>query len=292
MQLVFHTGAHFTEEDRLMKCLLRNKEMFRSHGVAVPGPGSYRKLMRQTLEAMSQHDAAPNARAVLLDAILDDENADRMLLSNAHFFGTAQIAVRNGRLYPKAAERMNHLASIFHGDEIELFMAVRNPATFLPACFKRSQHETFATFMGGADPRSVQWSDTFLRLRSAVPEVPLTVWCNEDLPLLWGQIVREIGGLQHGDPITGAFDLLRNIMSRQGMARFAAYIERRPNLSEGQTRRIVGAFLNKYALDEKIDEEIDLPGWTTNLVNEMTELYDDDVAAIGRIPGVRLIMPD
>ena len=39
MQVILHTGAHYTDEDRLMKCLLRNKGDFAKRGIAVPGPG-------------------------------------------------------------------------------------------------------------------------------------------------------------------------------------------------------------------------------------------------------------
>lgn len=289
MQLVFHTGAHFTEEERLMKCLLRNKERFRERGVAVPGPGKYRKLLRETISAMPQTAIAANAREVLLDAILDDENADRVLLSNAHFFGAPRAAMRKGLLYPNGPERMTHLAQIFPDDDLELFMAIRNPATFLPVCFEKSPREDVAHFMDGVDPRAVRWSDTLLRIREAAPEVPITVWCNEDAPLLWSQVIREIGGLEHGDTVIGGFDLFGDIMSKEGMARFVAYLKSKPAITEIQIRRVMVAFLDKFALDEKIEEEIDITGWTSELIEEMTEIYEDDVLAIERIPGVQVI---
>lgn len=291
MQLVFHTGAHFTEEERLMKCLLRNKERFRERGVSVPGPGKYRKLLRETMGPMVQSAVAADAREVLLDAILDDENADRVLLSNAHFFGAPRAAVRKGLLYPNAAQRMAHLVEIFGNDDLELFMAVRNPATFLPICFKKSPREDMPDFMGGVDPRAVRWSDTFRRIREAAPEVPITVWCNEDAPLLWSQIIREIGGLEHGEMVIGGFDLFGDIMSKEGMARFVAYLKSKSTMTEIQIRRVMVAFLEKFAIEEKVEEEIDMPGWTEELVHELTEIYDEDVFAIERIPGVQLISP-
>jgi hypothetical protein len=87
MQLVIHTGAHFTEEERLMKCLLRSKSAFSKQGIAVPEPGKYRRLLKQTLGALKSAQAAEGARDVLLDAIMDKKDADRLVLNNAHFFG-------------------------------------------------------------------------------------------------------------------------------------------------------------------------------------------------------------
>lgn len=291
MQLVFHTGAHFTEEDRLLKCLLRNKDTFRERGVAVPGPGKYRKLFRDILSNLGEAEVAPDARDVLLDAILDGEKADRVLMSHAHMFAWPRAAIRRGVIYPHAAERMARLATLFHGDDIELFMAIRNPATFLPACFEKNPREDLTDFMGGVDPRALRWSDTFLRIREAAPEIPVTVWCNEDAPLLWSQIIRDIGGLEHGEHVVGGFDLFGEIMSAEGMSRFASYLESKPKMSEIQIRRVMAAFLEKFALDEAIEEELDMSGWTEELVAEMTEIYDEDVSAIGRIPGVEMITP-
>lgn len=291
MQLVFHTGAHFTEEERVMKCLLRNQERFREKGVAVPGPGKYRKLLRQTIVAMSETKAANDAREVLLEAILDDDAVERVLMSNANFFGAPRAAVRKGLIYPNSPERVANLATIFHSDDLELFMAIRNPATFIPACFGKSTQEDTVDFMEGVDPRVVRWSDTLARIREAAPTVPITVWCNEDAPFLWSQMIREMGGLEHGDPVVGGFDLFGDIMSKEGMARFAKYLKSKPELTEIQVRRVMVAFLDKFAVDEMIEEEIDMPGWTAELIEELTELYDEDLLTIERIPGVTLITP-
>ena len=291
MQIIFHTGAHFTDDDRLMKCLLRNKDAFAKRGIAVPGPGKYRQLLRSTLQALRSAPPNPDARDVLLDAILDDEAADRVLLYNAHFFGIAAAAVRGGELYPAAAERMANLRKLFPGDQLEMFMAIRNPATFLPAILERNPDMTVAELMSGADPRELLWSDMLSAVRAAAPDVPITVWCNEDTPLIWAQVIRELAGLEHGEKITGGFDLLQTIMSREGMKRFRAYLHQHPDMTEMQKRRVIAAFLDKFALEDELEEELDLPGWTDTLVDEMTEIYDEDVFTIERIPGVQVISP-
>ncbi|MGB7241161.1 MAG: hypothetical protein WBC93_03630 [Sulfitobacter sp.] len=291
MQLVLHTGAHFTEEDRLIKCLLRNKGDFAARGVSVPGPGKYRRLLSETLMAMREAPAAPGARDVLMDAILDDEPADRLILSNAHFFAPARGVVNRGMFYARAEEKMAHMVRLFPHDQIELFMAIRNPASFLPACFQKMESESAIDFLDGSDPRVLRWSELLIRLRKALPEVQITVWCNEDAPLIWGQIIREMAALEHGQKITGAFDLLRDIMTREGMLRFRAYLKKHPKMSELQRRQVVSAFLDKFALDEAVEEELDMPGWTDSLVDELTEIYDEDAIEIGRIPGVQVISP-
>ncbi|WP_366523285.1 hypothetical protein [uncultured Roseobacter sp.] len=274
-----------------MKCLLRNKEAFKARGVAVPGPGKYRRLLRETMNAMASSDASENAREVLLDAILDDENADRVLLSNAHFFGAPRAAVRRGMLYPNAPERMVYMSEIFGEDQIELFMALRNPASFLPAAFAKSPRDGLGSFMGGVDPLAVRWSDTLLRIREAAPEVSITVWCNEDAPLIWSGIIRDMAGLEQGEDVIGGFDLLTEIMVPEGMVRFRHYLETHADMTETQKQHVAVAFLDKFAREDAIEEELDMPGWTDELVSELTEIYDEDVLDIARISGVKLLSP-
>ncbi|MCA0869952.1 hypothetical protein LCL97_03875 [Seohaeicola saemankumensis] len=291
MQVIVHTGAHATDEDRLLRCLLRNKETLSAQGVAVPGPSNYRFLLKSTFQAMEEATPAPDARDVLIDAILDDEVADRVILSNEHFFGSQRFALGETGLYPDGPQRITHLRQLFEFDQVEMFMAIRNPATFLPAVLQKAAPKRKTEILSAIDPLALRWSDTLLRIREAAPDVPLTVWCNEDLPLIWGQLIRELAGLEPSVKMAGTFDLLSEIMSKEGMQRFRVYLHENPTLTEMQRRRVIAAFLDKFAIDDELEEELDLPGWTEDLVDEMTEIYDEDVFRIQRIPGVQMISP-
>jgi len=291
MKLVLHAGVHFTEEDRLLKCLLRNANDFSANGILVPGQSKYRGIMRDTLNAMASAPPSDMARDVLLDAILDDNDVERVILSDANFFRSPKTAVQAGMLYPAAPIRMMRLAQIFREEEIEIFFGMRNPAAFLPLLYHRAEKTDSASFFGGNDPRNVLWSDMITLLRQTVPEVPITVWCNEDTPLIWGHIIRQMAGLPDDQKIMGGFDLLNSIMNPEGMKRFRAYLSDHPEMSEAQKRRAIAAFLDKYALKGEVEEEVDMPNWTEDLIDEMSEIYDEDVAAIGEMDGVRVLMP-
>ena len=291
MQLILQTGVHHTEHERLIKSVLRNREMLTQRGVAVPGPGSYRGLVRETLNAMHRTPASADAREVLMDAMLDDDTAERLILSDPNFFRSQATAFQEGYLYPAAPRRMARMRELFAQDELEVFVALRNPATLLPALYRDADDKSDAGFWGGMSPENVRWSETIADIRAAVPDVPLTIWCAEDMPLIWAEILREICGLDGHVHVEGAFDLLFSIMSEEGQKRFTAYVGDRPELSEIQLRRVIVAFLDKFALPEEIEEELDMPGWTDDLVAELTAIYDEDVLAIGRMPGVSLITP-
>lgn len=291
MQLVLHAGAHFTEEDRLLRCLLRNTEDFSRRGVAVPGPGKYRTLLKDTMAALQEAPPSPEARDILFDMILDDEAADRVILSHMFLFGAPRSCVRKGMIYEAAPERVAQLAALFAHDEVELFLALRNPATFLPALFEHAPQGDMDTFLRGADPFAIKWSDTLSAIRAAAPTVTITAWCFEDMPLIWAQIIRDMAGLEHGEKIVGGFDLLSQIMTDEGMQRFRAYLKSHPTMTEMQKRRVISAFLDKFAIEDAIEEELNAPGWSEADIHAMTEIYEEDMHIVARIPGVTVIAP-
>jgi len=240
---------------------------------------------------MHKSPPGPQAREVLLDAILDDSNAERLVLSDANFFRTPATAMAQGQLYPAAPRRMMRMTQLFPNDTIEVFMAIRNPASLVPILHKLSANAAPADFWGAKSPLDIKWSQTIGAMRLAAPNLPITVWCNEDAPLIWGQIIRLIAGLPDDMQITGSFDLLSSIMSKEGMQRFRDYLAAHPDITEPQRRRVTIAFLDKFALADKIEEELDMPGWDDALVAQMTERYDQDVAVIQQMEGVRVLMP-
>ena len=149
----------------------------------------------------------------------------------------------------------------------------------------------FAQFLGQTDPRLLRWGEMVARLRHAVPDVSITLWCNEDTPLIWGQIVREIAGMDHNQMIVGCMDLLAEIMAPDGYRRFRTYLKEHLEMTEIQRRRVIAAFLDKYALPDQIEDSVDVPGWTPALIAELTEIYDEDVFQLSAIQGVQMITP-
>lgn len=291
MQIALHVGAHFTDNDKILKCLAQNRDAFGPLGIAVPKPNRYRRQLRDLLHDVRSKPIGPDTRDQLLTQILSEDRPDRMILSNQHFFGVSKMAAARGKFYYAAERRLSHLAQVFYQDEIEVFMAVCNPATFLPALFQESPDQNYETFMDGHAPQSFSWTELVLRIREELPRLKLTVWCNEDTPLIWDQLIREMAGVEPTQPIEGNHDLLREIMSPEGMARFETYLDSHRGLNDVQKRRVIAAFLDKFVLEEELEEELDLPGWNEDLVDVVSEHYEEDVFEISRVPGVNFISP-
>jgi hypothetical protein len=291
MEIVYHIGANCTDEDRLLKSLLRNIGVLSSDGVKVPGPSNYRRLIRETIQGLDGAPPSPQTRSILLDAILDDEPTERLVLSNSNFICIPNRIFDKGAFYALIEPKLRGLLQLFPGDDIELCLALRNPATFIPEALSKSKFDDLGTFMRGMQPTEVRWSDVIKRIQHVAPQCRLTVWCNEDTPLIWGRLMREIAGIPDTVPLMGTYDLLATIMDPEGLQRMKGYINNNPPPTPQHELKIIYAFLNKYAMDDAMDEDIDLPEFTHDLVAQLSDDYDDDVDYIETLPGVNFIKP-
>ena len=75
------------------------------------------------------------------------------------------------------------------------------------------------------------------------------------------------------------------------MHRLEEFLESRSVTDQIRRRRAVSAFLAAHAIDDAIEAEIDLPGWTEDTIDALTSIYDEDIARIGTMPGVTFISP-
>lgn len=291
MQIVLHAGAHFTDEGKLLGSLAQNQELLAQHGIALPPPSTYRRQIRDTLGQMSNEAMATDYKGAIMSGMIGTTQPDRMILSNDNFFGVPRRAIRHNCLFPGAGDRLRGVSALLYGEEMEIFMAIRNPATFVPALVAASPNHTIEEVTDNCDPLALRWSELILRIRDAVPDMPVTVWCNEDTPIIWEEIMRDMTGFDPVTEVAGGTDLLRTIMSPEGMARLEAFLADHPGTTEIQKRRIYAAFLDKFGIEDEIEEELDLPGWTTAMVDQMTQSYDEDVYRIERIPGVTVLTP-
>ena len=293
MQVAIHLGAHCTDEDRLLKAVLANKNVLAQEGISIPGPGRYRDMLQEAARNQKGKPASPELQEKIREEILHDAGAARVVLSDENFMCVHARIFENALLYDKSSYKTRWLRQLFPNDEVEFHIGIRNPASFIPNAFHHpdQRHDSFVDFITCTDVTDVRWSDVILTIRENNPDCPLTVWCNEDTPVIWPEILRKLSG--HG-PLTQLnddFGILQTIMTPAGLDRMNRYLAKHPPETEQQQRRIFAAFLEKYAIEDEVEEELDAPGWTQDLVAELTDIYDNDLSEIERLSGVTFISP-
>lgn len=287
MQIAIHLGAHCTDEDLILRTLSDNGPLLTQHSVAVPPGGKARPAIRKALQGGG--NLVPGMGNPLMQELLDETPADRIVLSYEGFLGVYAKVLSGPSIYAEAAKRARMLRDVFPGHEVEFFLAIRNPATFVPALFEASSAADFAGFVAGHDLAQITWSEPVTQIRAACPGVPLTLWCNEDLPLIWPEVLRRVAGIDVD--MTGENAILAQVMTREGFRRFEGYLQDNPVPNQTIWRKVVTAFLKKYADEAAVAPEIDLPGWSEEMIAGLSDLYEKDVIRLKAMDDVTFIAP-
>lgn len=291
MQVVFHLGAPCTDGDLLITSLSKNRKTLARKGIVAPPPHRYRTVIRDTSRALKGHPAAEDVQDALLDSILDEPEVDRLILSDPRFVCINRLVVQGAQIWPMIDRQTTQLRALFPDADVAFFIGMRDPATLIPALFRASRFSDFEEFTQRMQPHALRWSEALRRLRIAQPDCPVYVWCNEDTPIIWGEVLRTMAGIGFETPLDGLDDLVETIMEPAGFRRLQTYLRENPPASDMQRRRIVGAFLDRYAKADEIEEVLDLPGWSEDLITQMSQSYEDDMEVIAQIPGVTLLEP-
>ena len=159
MEIVLHIGVHCTDDDALLRSLVKNNDALVQQGVIIPEPARYRKLLRETTQAMSQGQIGTDSREVVLQKILGDQPCKRLILSNSNFICVPNRIFERGVLYGLADRKLAAIGNLFPNDDIKIMIGLRDPGSFIPAAFGRSTGRAFDSFLEGIQPDDLIWSD-------------------------------------------------------------------------------------------------------------------------------------
>jgi len=288
MQIAFHIGANCTDEDRLLKSILRNASTLLQQGIAVPGPGKYRALLRESIQGLDGALPSDDAREILLDAIVEEDDIQRIILSNDNFIAIPKRIFDHGVFYPQTEGKVRGMCRLFSDDELSFYFSMRNPVSYLQDIAQRAEAETLRDYLGLFHPLELKWSDVIKRIKRAAPDAPLFVWCTEDMPLIWEDLIRLQSGIATDTPLKGQFDVLSRIITPEGIAVLNA-----ANIPDDRIARheFIADLLDAHALPDMIEEQINLPELSPELITAMSQSYEDDLALIDDMEGVELILP-
>ena len=288
MEILFHLGAHCTDNGLLIRSILRNRAKLAAEGISVPGPSRYRELLGDVSTTLRGAPADADTEAMILEAICDDDTAARVVLSSDNFLCRPDVVLALDGLYPKA-QKSAWLRQCLPSHKAEFAIAVRNPATFIPEVLETVGNGYDA--LEGVALGDLLWSEAIADISVANPDARIIAWCQEDTPFIWSEIMREVTGHDPFTELEGEFDMLDTIISSEGMTRLIEFLDARQVTGQSKRRRAVSAFLDVHAIDAAVETEIDIPGWTSETIEMLSEQYEDDVARISRMSGVTFISP-
>lgn len=291
MKLAFHIGVHGTDDGRLLNCLLNNSDLLLEKGREIVPSERHNEFLGQTLMQLQGGTATDEMEALLLDSLLVTDKPSRAVLSGSSLLGAVGRIVGANGFYWQIGTRAASLVNLFPNHDVEIFAAVRNPATLLSDMLPHFSGGGYAEFMRGLRPEDIRWNQPARQLVQAVQGRRVVLWCHEDAPLLWPEILRLIVDLDAETPLKGSMQYMEELLDAESVKALRETLGAQDHLSIASRRSICARFLHKHASPDALEQEIDLPDWTQDLVDRMTEDYYRDIAEITALPGVEFIMP-
>lgn len=291
MQLVFHMGVHGTDGDRMLKTLLNNRNWLLKNGTEIVTPNRHRGIIDEALAALNGGTANEEMEGIMLDAMLESDAPTRVVMSTPTFMGAPGRACGHRGLYPQMAARAAALMRLFPSAEIELYLAIRNPATLLTEVLQQFTGGGYEQLVQGREPHELRWRDPIRQLLEVAHGRRVVIWCHEDVPLIWPEVVRLVGGMPADAPLAGSNLYMHEILGDPGIARLREAMAGHDQLTIARRRQIYAEVLALHALPGTLDQAIELPGWTQDTVDEVTRNYRADVAEIAVLPGIEFIFP-
>lgn len=291
IQYSFHIGVPFTETNRLFWSLRRDKELLEKFGVVIPRPRFYQPALRDLIYDSQRRAEAKEELRAFFSPMEEGTIASRVILFEELALGKPTWALGSRGFFPNVQRNLTQLTQMFPESTCDFTLAISNPAIFLSTAYAQQNKRSYNGFFKNLGPEQVFWSEVIEKIIRAFPESTVKVWCDEDTPFIWNNVLHAVSGLPEGQNFQGQYDAAENIMTEEGLERMKSFIEARPELNEPQKLSVLEAFLDKFAQSEVAEQSIDLPQWTHEKVERLNELYEEDLHRIEALPRVELIKP-
>lgn len=291
MKVAIHAGAAFTDEGRVLNSLKKNSGILAKNGVAYYGLRLYDRTFKPAFEKLANEAVDLTSSQNLKSILPNDADTQRAVFSSGRFAGDPAAALQEGQLYPLAGRRMALLEQVFDDHQLELYIGLRNPGSFIPKLLMSLPESERTEIVRNTDLSCLSWIGIIEDIQDLAPSVQITLWSNEDTPFIWGDIMRALTGLDASTTLVDEYDLLATLLDETGQTKVLALSNQIEPQDRSALHEQLAQIFEEHALPEKIEEELDLPGWSTEIVDAFSELYEQDLERLGAVPGVRVLKP-
>lgn len=290
MELRILFGAHQTAQEQLRAHLEQNRDLLAEEGIIMPPAETAEVAMNQGIRALRNGNADEKTAETLLSQLSEGQECKHILVIRPAISGSWVRPTKEGIFYPRGSSTTAQLARLVGVENVKLYFATRNPASFLPACYnlilQSKPEQTFQDYAYQSEPTDLRWSEYLHRVQGKESELPVTVWSYEDFPYIWRSVAQAFSGISNKEDLVAADGQAHPEMSLKGALLMHAYLENHPTGDEALLRKLAQKFEQKFP--EKAGEHV-ADVWPAEVVTALSEAYDDDNYYIDRMENIRTI---
>ena len=290
MRLVFHLGAHGTDDGLIAGWIASNRSAFEQQGMIAPPPRLFLNRLSQVLDA--ERDTDPLQREEALLRGLGASGRCRWLAVSAPgLIGASSDVITEQGFYVKdVARRLYALRSFFPRSQITVLLAVRRASGFLSAILP-DDPEAAPALMPMLDGETLPWAQLVVAIRRHMPQARLVVWRHEDLGAVWPDVLAQLTRPNSALPPTGLLDFANLTLSQEARLRLRRYLAVNTPTTAGQLRKLAAVFAERYGPAPRPHQRDDLPGWTAHEFERLDRGYGTEWDDIVGTQGVEVLLP-
>ena len=264
--------------------------MLAEEGIRVYGPG-YLRMKGRNLAAMfglSWSESPSPRRDPHKQLRFLAKGRKRLVFTEENFVGN--LADNKGRtplpLYPSAPERVAEIVAKWAPVETQLFIAIRNPASFMASAYSQTLFGGAnigpRTFRAHNDWRQVDWADYIAKLRATPGLGTIFVWRQEDYDLSHRLILRRLLRWKVGEKIQTVEGRVNQGLSAAAVRQTLQWVQEGktgPLARDARKAFPVGDLHKPFAL------------YAASTLDAAQAIYDEQFAKIDAMEGVSVLHP-
>ncbi len=292
MDINLYIGAHNTSTDTVISILENNDSLLSEQRIHFASSKLALQHLAAAQKALVDGASLESVQHKLLSALTNGKDVDRLVIISPNILGTATRPFGKEVFYPRTSGLVQQLQSIFKELNLKLFFSIRNPADFIPLCYSESllgaSFGSFENFTQEVDLPALRWSSLLHRLQGKQDDAHVIVWRHEDYPRMWRDVIQMLTGVSNSQVLTGPSEVPASNLSLNGARLFNRYMEEHPPRTKEDFANTKVAFTQKFP--ETSDPVADTY-WDTDMIQTLSENYEDDWYYIERMDGIETIQP-
>ncbi len=283
-------GAHRAAQEHLAAQLDANRDLLEANGILLPAEDEMEAAVWPAIRAMRRNNADENTLPKMIKKLTGGKDYKTILIVRPSISGSPLRPIKDDIIYPRGSATVAHLIKLIGQDDVELFCALRNPASFLPSCYNvaymNEPTQSLQEFVTVSDPFALRWSEYLHRVQGRESELPLTVWTFEDYPYIWRSVAQAFAGLPNKEDLVAVDHPLDQGMSLKGLLLMQEYLKQHPAETASKRNQVAQKFEERFP---PVAGEVIPDQWPEDLVSTLSDSYDDDLYYIERMENIHLI---
>ncbi|MGJ8590427.1 MAG: hypothetical protein ACSHXW_20240 [Yoonia sp.] len=212
----------------------------------------------------------------------------RLVFSEENFVGS--LSDKYGRLslplYPNGVDRVAELTAALAPIKPQVFLAVRNPATYMASAYSQAllegAHIGPRTFRARNNWRKIDWADYVTRLRDIDGIGKVLVWRQEDYDLSYRLILRRLLRWKVGPKVETVEGRVNTGLSAAAVRQTLQWVQ------DGEAGKLGANARARFPVN---DENQPFSLYARSTLAAAGDIYDAQMAQIDALKGVTVLHP-